>query len=105
MFTKVSTELYLLDKDHHEVLEVLGMARQLYSNQTINAEENVYTDMLNRMIACRVSDMFMRWDPELLDKLTCVVIDVPVGGKVISITVGLLKHASGTKLIYGVIYK
>ena len=105
MFSKVSTELYLLDKDHHEVLEVLGMAKQIYSNQTIGVEENVYSDMLNRMVACRVSDMFVRWDPELLDKLTCVVIDVPVNSKVISVTVGILKHASGTKLIYGVIYK
>ena len=105
MFTKVSTELYMLDKDHHKVLEIIAMARQIYSNKTIDVEENVYTDMLNRMIACRVSDMFVKWDPGLLDKLTCVVIDVPVGGKVISTTAGLLKHADGTKLIYGVIYK
>ena len=105
MFTKVSTELYMLDKDHTEVLKVIGMARRLYSNRDIDVEENVYNDMLNRMIACRVSDMFVKWDAELLDKLTCVVIDVPVGGRVISTTAGLLKHADGTKLIYGVIYK
>lgn len=105
MFNKISTELYMLDKDHHEVLGVLAMARQIYSNKTIDVEENVYKDMLNRMIACRVSDMFVKWYPGLLDKLTCVVIDVPVGGEVISISAGLLKHSDGTKLIYGVIYK
>lgn len=101
-FTKINNELFNLDDSTEVVTAVDGIMAELSNGDSSGFQESINAMLRDRMISRYVASRFYADNIDALSATNYIVIDINIGSRVLSITVG--KSPLNGEKLDGVLY-